>query len=300
VEVYVNYWHFDESDIAEWGGVWVTMPWEIMYAMEQAVVDGKASFSRTDAQAKSLNWLSLIVPRDASLIKQYLEQFVVDKQVPTALKGSDWQYYESRYSAAIGWIKEKNHAVISNGPFYLQSYSPETRTITIKAFVSENYPFAAGHWSKFENVDLPQITSISVPEKIESGSSLEIPIMVSNASVLYYFVTDARGEQVAGGVLPVIDNISKLMITGEETKKMEMGAVDLKLYAVSDSVLRPDIYSTSFLVVGQDSGDVIETMLEQQTPQIADNTWFVSMAIGAAVLASMLYVRLRRKKRTEL
>lgn len=300
VEVYVNYWHFDESDIADWGGVWVTMPWEIMYAMEQAVVDGKASFSRTDAQAKSINWLSLIVPRDASLIKQYLEQFIVEKQVPTALEGTDWQYCESRYLAAIEWIKEKNHAVISNGPFYLQSYSPEARTITIKAFVSENYPFAAGHWSEFESVDLPQITSISVPEKIESGSSLEIPIVVSNASVLYYFITDARGEQVAGGVLPVIDNTSKLMLTGEETKKMEIGAVDLKLYAVSDSVLRPDIYSTSFLVVGQDSGDVIETILEQKTSNIADNTWFVSIAVGVIVLASVVYVRMRKKKRTEL
>jgi peptide/nickel transport system substrate-binding protein len=79
-----------------------------------------------------------------------------------------------------------------------------------------------------------------------------------------------------------------------------MGAVDLKLYAVSDSVLRPDIYSTSFLVVGPDSEDVTETILEQQTPEIADNTWVASIAIGAIVLASVLYVRLRRKKHTEL
>ena len=40
IEVYVNYWHFDESEIASWAAVWPAMPWEVMYGMEQAVLDG--------------------------------------------------------------------------------------------------------------------------------------------------------------------------------------------------------------------------------------------------------------------
>ncbi len=44
VEVYVDYWHFDKNEIAEWAAVWSPVPWEITAAMEKAVIDGKVSF----------------------------------------------------------------------------------------------------------------------------------------------------------------------------------------------------------------------------------------------------------------
>jgi len=70
VEVYVNYWHFDENEIAEWAALWTPVPWEITSAMEKAVIDGKVSFSRSGATSKNVNWLSLIVPKDAEIIKE--------------------------------------------------------------------------------------------------------------------------------------------------------------------------------------------------------------------------------------
>ena len=50
--------------------------------------------------------------------------------------------------------------VISNGPFYLESYAPESRTITVKAFEDDSYPFKIGKWSKFENTEFPNIKKI--------------------------------------------------------------------------------------------------------------------------------------------
>ena len=49
IEVYVDYWHFDEAEIASWASAWSSMPWELLSAMENAVIDGKVSFSRSDA-----------------------------------------------------------------------------------------------------------------------------------------------------------------------------------------------------------------------------------------------------------
>ena len=46
IDVYVNYWHFDDNEIADWAALWSSVPWEITAAMEQAVIDGKVSFSR--------------------------------------------------------------------------------------------------------------------------------------------------------------------------------------------------------------------------------------------------------------
>ncbi|MGQ0772688.1 MAG: ABC transporter substrate-binding protein [Nitrososphaerota archaeon] len=298
VEVYVNFWHFDDSEIADWGGVWVVQPWEVMYAMEQAVVDGKASFSRTDSQAKSLNWLSLIVPRDAAIIKEYLVDFSESKKIPPSLEPNDsWEYYGARYDSAIKWIEQKNHAVISNGPFYLDGYSPEARTITIKSFDDPTYPFGAGHWREFENVSLPKITKIDVPDQIMRGSDIEIPIRTTDATQLYYFVNDAAGAQVDSGILEIRDGSAILSFSESLTSKMTIGGNDLKMYAISDSVLKPDIYTTSFLVVESEAGETSETILDHgdsKTQQV-DNLGALSIIAGAIIIGMIFYLRKSRK-----
>jgi peptide/nickel transport system substrate-binding protein len=299
VEVYVNFWHFDESEIADWGSVWVVQPWEVMAAMEQAVVDGKASFSRTDSQAKNLNWLSLIIPRDASIIKEYLKEFSISKKIPPSLSasGNSWEYYEARYDSAIAWIEQKNHAVISNGPFYLDSYSPEARIITIKSFEDATYPFDAGRWSEFENINMPKIVKIDVPDHIVRGHEVVIPIQTIDVSQLYYFVNDASGSQADSGILQVQDDHATILFTKEMTNKMAIGGNDLKLYAVSDSVLRPDIYVTSFLTLESDSGALSETKEISQTVTSTkiDHVGMISLAIGLVIVGTILYARRARR-----
>ena len=82
VEVYVDYWHFDEGEIADWADIPTPMPWEITAAMEKAVIDGKVSFSRSGAVSKNVNWLSLIIPNDAKIIKEYLQEFKNTNHIP--------------------------------------------------------------------------------------------------------------------------------------------------------------------------------------------------------------------------
>jgi peptide/nickel transport system substrate-binding protein len=303
VEVYVNYWHFDESEIAGWSGMWVAMPWEIMYAMEQTVLDGQASFSRTDSQAKSLNWLSLIIPRDATLIRQSLEDFLASKKNPVALSvlENPQQYYDTRYQSAINWIAEKNHAVISNGPFYLEGYSPDARTITIRAFDDPSYPFVAGHWSKFEHVNLPKITKIDVPDEIVKGKAVEIPIRTTDASQIYYFINDAAGDQVDSGILTIQDDRTQITLSDQITNNLGLGGNDLKMYAISDSVLRPDIYTTSFLAVASDGDTISETIMTQGTEktQKTENIGMFSIIIGAIIIGIIVYVRKSRKTNTK-
>jgi len=300
IEVYVDYWHFDETEIADWGGVWVTMPWEPMAAMERAVIDGKASFSRTDAQAKNLNWFSMIIPRDAKLISKYLKEFSESGYVPPALEkfANTAQYYDSRYQSTIFWIEEKNHAVISNGPFYLDNYSPEARTITIHAFDDESYPFSVGHWSKFEHVSLPQITSIDVPDKIIRGQDITIPINTEHSTDLYYFVNDASGTEITSGITQIQNGSTEILVDSEITNTMMIGGHDIKIYAISDSVFRPDIYLTSFSAVDKIDETYTETIIESKKPEAQNNYGIISIILGAIIVAVILYIRKSRKSRT--
>ena len=159
-------------------------------------MDGKVSFSRSGATSKNVNWLSLIVPKDAEIIKENLEIYKKNNFIPNALKQneSEQKYYENRYDSSIKWIEKNNHAVISNGPFYLESYIPEARTITVKAFEDDSYPFKIGKWSEFEKIQFPKIQKIKMNEIIQYGENMNIEIETENAHSLLYFLVDGKGE----------------------------------------------------------------------------------------------------------
>ncbi len=299
LEVYVDYWHFDKAEIADWASLWSAVPWEMMASMEQAVIDGKVSFSRSGAVSKSVNWLSLIVPNDAELIRENLQNFKDSEYVPIALEAFNLEknYFDSRYDSSIKWIEENNHAVISNGPFYLKSYSPESRTITINAFADDSYPFEAGYWQEFEKIKFPKIIQIDMPDVVTMGEEVTIPVYTKDASKIDYFFTNSEGRSVDSGSQLLESGKTNLVLTKEQTNEFGIGANDLKVFAVSDSVLRPDIYSVSFLVASQatELPDIVVSE-EQLATEKNEYTSLVAIVLGAIIIGSILYIRHKRKK----
>ena len=301
VEVYVDYWHFDEAEIAAWTSPWSSMPWEIVAASEDAVLDGKVSFSRSGGVSKSVNWLSLIVPNDANIIKGHLTEFKESKYIPPSLRDSehDWEYFEGRYDAAIKWIDENKHAVISNGPFYLDNYSPESRTITIKSFDSIGYPFDAGKWEKFEQIKFPKITDVKVSDVVDLKKPLTISVETTDSSTIHYFISNSKGETVESGIKLADNNLSEIILTEAETSQLDVGANTLKIFASSDEALRPDIYETSFLVVeGQTK---LPTFPISQVENDSDDTSYagiLSIIFGAIIVGIIVYIRRKRKRKT--
>ena len=295
IEVYVDYWHFDKSEIADWASMWSVMPWELVSAMEQSVIDGKVSFSRSGATSKNVNWLSLIVPNDAKIIEGYLSDFKNSNHIPSALKSfvSNQKYFESRYDASINWIQENNHAIISNGPFFLDSYSPESRTITINAFDDPTYPIESGTWSEFEIVQFPQIENVELPELVVKGEELSIPIQTKDTTRIQYFLTNSEGNIVESGVEQVSGKQTTLTLSEEKTERFLIGANDLKVFAMSDTVLRPDIFSTSFLVVDNPAQELPKpTFSETQQIQTSTNNYgYLVIVAGAIAIGILLYVK---------
>ena len=295
IEVYVDFWHFDEAEIAEWASLWNTMPWEIMSAMEKGVIDGKISFSRSGATSKDVNWVSLIIPNDANLIRNYLDKFKQDQYIPAPLKylDSDFKYFDDRYSASSEWILKNNHAIISNGPYYLKSYSPESRTISVSAFDDDSYPFKKGNWKEFEKTNFPEITGIQIPKLIQKNEGLEFEINSTNADSILYFLNNNDGELVDSKTINVEGDSTTIKISGETTKNLKSGANDLKIFALSNSVLKPDFYSSSFLVTNND----------EQLPSISQNEitfneneeWVLWIIIPLILFGFIVIVLLKRK-----
>ena len=298
IEVYVDYWHFDEAEIASWASAWSSMPWELLSAMENAVTDGKMSFSRSDAASKNVNWLSLIVPHDARVIQEYLKEFKDTNYIPAPLEKSQntWNYFESRYDSSISWIEQNNHAVISNGPFYLDRYSPDSRTIVIRSF-DIGYPLEPGKWKEFEDVKYPKITGVDVSGIVNLEKPLVIPINTEDSTKIYYFVSNSKSETVTSGILPAIDNTAVISLSEKDMQLLSPGSNTLKIFASSDQVLRPDMYTTSFIATVGESGlpTVPTTTIESVSEE---NPYFgiISIILGVIIVGVIVSVRKRRKQ----
>ena len=300
IEVYVDYWHFDEAEIASWAAPWSSMPWEIVAASEEAVLDGKVSFSRSGGVSKSVNWLSLIVPNDAKIIRDYLAEFKESRYIPPSLQNSqhEWEYFEERYDAAIKWIDQNKHAIISNGPFYLDNYSPESRTITIKSFDSIGYPFEAGKWKEFEQIKFPKIIEVEIPNVVDLKKELSVRVHTTDSSAIHYFISNPKGETSASGITPVDNNLSEIVLTEAETSQLDVGANTLKIFASSDEALRPDIYETSFLVVeGQTELPTVPISEIEASSEGTSYTGIVLAIIGAIIVGTIVYIRRKRKRK---
>ncbi len=268
--------------------------------MEKAVIEGKVSFSRSGATAKSVNWLSLIVPKDAEIIKENLQEYKNKEFIPNSLKHSEntQSYYENRYDSSIKWIEENNHAVISNGPFYLESYSPESRTITVKAFEDESYPFKIGKWSEFENVQFPVIKKIDMSKIIQYGESADVLIETKKADSILYFLIDSKGNIQASEKLNVEENKVIIKITSAITKKLQPGANSIKVFAISNSVLKPDFYESSFLV-SKNNVELPSVMINMSNieNEINHNVWIIPIALITIITGFIVYVKTKYQSR---
>ncbi|RNJ76642.1 MAG: ABC transporter substrate-binding protein [Nitrosopumilus sp. H13] len=297
IEVYVDYWHFDEGEIAGWADLWSTMPWEVYAAMEQAVIDGKVSYSRSGATSKNIGWLSLLIPNDAALIREYLEGFKESGYVPAALdSGQNKEYFENRYDAAISWIDASDHAVISNGPYYMESYAPESRTITVGSFADETYPFASGKWSEFEEAQTPQITGVQMADSVQKGRPLEIKATAIHSDSLMYFLADSTGAITASGEIDAGDGPT-ITIPADVTAGLGSGASSIKIFAVSESVLKPDFYESSFIVTDGteelQSGEIGATQTAEKPDHVAWVFFIFVIAAAAVFLARRRLARTR-------
>jgi peptide/nickel transport system substrate-binding protein len=255
IESYVDIWHYDEKEIADSGVFFVNEPWEIAAAAERIVMEGRLAYSRSEAQAKGVGWYDPIVREHADMIKAELQEMRNEQFVPTALKDIiTVQDAIRRYDASISWIENHGHAIISNGAFYLDSFNVAGGTLTINAFRDPSYPFEAGHWSNYETPQLADITSVDVPRIVMMGQPTPIKVNVqvggepSNNVTVNYFVSNKDGMVVVRGEAqqgsPGQFNID---LTSDMTAKLSQGPNTIKIFAVSNDALRPDISLSTIL-----------------------------------------------------
>lgn len=256
---YVDAWHFDSKEIASLASIWAVEPWEITAAEERLVTASKLSFSSSGAVQKGVDWLSLVNPVHAQMISDELQRMKDERYIPTALQGlvtSDEA--NKRYDASIKWISEHHHAVISNGPFYLDTFNAAGQTATLKAFRDDSYPFPPDYWSaKFGVPQIASVKSIDTTGPATIGKPKAVKIVVNvadqpsrDAQVLYFLSGD-KGVSASGNATASANNPGVFVATmnSSVTGQLAPGAYQFKVFAIGNQAYKPAFASVPLLLM---------------------------------------------------
>ena len=130
------------------------------------------------------------------------------------------------------------------------------------------------------------------------GKSFTIQVQASDSSKIHYFVSNPKGETIVSGIKSVDDSLSEIVLTEAETSHLSVGANTLKIFASSEEALRPDTYTTSFLVAeGQSSLPDVPILQAESETRETSYMGILSIIIGAIIVGIIVYVRRKRKKK---
>ena len=247
LEVYVDYWHFQTEYIAQYSNLsTVSMPWEINAAMDHLVFDlRKGAYTDTSASRFSVPWLNLVVDNDARLVRNTLRAFSESSFVPDGaliMNGKNLvniDQAKARFGSSINWFSEKGHMIISNGPFYLETFKGGGEQFAqIKAFRDPDYPFRPGdlYRGKAPSLNFTNIEKGHLQENSDfiTTISLNGP---GELAVRYIFQDPSTGNTIKEGQA---DNISdgqfRVRIPGDEISLLEGDLYTLSLAAYSNEL----------------------------------------------------------------
>jgi peptide/nickel transport system substrate-binding protein len=264
--IYTDLKHFDPNELADMASSVLapSVPWELLYAEEQAVMSGKVAFSPNEASAKGVDWLDALNPKHVKLVMSYLEkdmeEGVVPPQVAELAKLLNIDV-KPNYEAVIKFIKEHGHMVIGNGPLYLDKYDPTTDSAILKAFRNPKYPFSASQFAylSIENVKFAQVKSVNVPPVVAKGTPLSVTVEVVTKgtneplknAIVFVAVYGPNNELIAGGFAKMTKpGTYVFQVPVDVMAKAEPGTYSVSVIAYSKEAYWPSMAKATFLVLG--------------------------------------------------
>ena len=245
LEVYVDFWHFEGSQIASYASPsGLSTPWELLAAMDDLVFEQRrAAYSDTAAARFNVPWISLVMDRDARLVANTLRDFASEDFVPQGVFTIGNQSLvspeeaQARYQAARDWFGEHGLLVISNGPFMLTRYDPPAQFAELEAFRDASYPFHPGDWF-FGSPPRLEIKRVE-ESQVSIGQPAQFSVEVEGPGTLglrYVLLDPAAGEVITLGEATLSGGKFVVPIGSEITSALEPGLYQLFLAAYSDEI----------------------------------------------------------------
>ncbi len=232
----------------------IMVSWEILEALAKLVAEGSASDTTYSFTFGDVTEVDVLTPSIVADIRAKLVELKEQQYVPLSIKDYiTTEQAAASYEAAIKWIDDHGHAMISLGPFYIEKYDPETNYMELTAVRDADYPFTPDYWPNQLATTLVRIDSVDIPAMyaIQEKNML---VRVSLSEVLYPDGTSKPAEQ---------GEVSAMLITATEELSYPAKYVE------------PGVFEISIPVEGLESGTytiLINAELEGAVPVSVSGT----------------------------
>ena len=238
IEVYLDYYHFDDNEIAIFasGGGFDGIgynPWELMAAQEDVVFEkGLLAMDQGAADVYGVPWMSLVLSDHAEMVKDSLVELLAAEHFPSGYFTMGDTTYDTldnalaRYQASIDWYDDKGILWISNGPFILEQFDAEAQYAKTVAYRDESYPFSPGDWY-YGRPAIPEVVDVTVLT-ITKGIAATIDIEMTgpeNLEAAYLITEEATGALVLRGEADTTATYGELKVplTTADTDLLDIG-----------------------------------------------------------------------------
>ena len=149
VQIYLDVGADDAEGNAMVAPPWSTLPWHVIALMEEAVTRGWAAFSQAEATRRGVPWLDLVRSSEMNAkLASLLPQFEREAFRPQALLAHvSEEEARRRWGALAAFYKAGGHFLVTNGPYELKSWTPES--VKLQAFRDLTYPLGVGSYDAY-------------------------------------------------------------------------------------------------------------------------------------------------------
>ena len=130
-------------------------------------------------------------------------------------------------------------------------------------------------------------------DAIQKGNTITIEIETNNVDSILYFLTNSQGEKIVSNKLDVKDNNNTINIDSKHTENLETGANSIKIFATSNSVLKPDFYESSFIVT--ENQLELPTNTHENINVSEDNQGYELIIISLAIIIIAIIIYLKKR-----
>src|SRR3990172_8137070 len=119
IEVYIDYWHADDQEIAGFGSLFPDTPWEVQEMAAKLILDQVAANHDGDAGLSGRIWLDLTKGDSLNHLGEAMTAYTGTNHIPPGMAGSglgqiDAAEATARWAAIAAWNATYGHFWPSN------------------------------------------------------------------------------------------------------------------------------------------------------------------------------------------
>ena len=224
VEVYTSVAPLDPEQDAIIAPPWSTVPWHLLVLMEEAVARGWAGFSEVESLRRGVEWLDLVRSPDmnrrlAALVDTFEREAYRPNELEPLVTAQDAR---KRWAALASFYKEHGHFLVTDGPYRLKRWSPNS--VTLEAFRDLSYPLGVG---SFDAYAVPRREFITGIERVKEGLRISGDIELLQKHARSYDIVRKPLSAIAPEDVKRAAPECRYMVTGGEGQVVLAGQVQL-------------------------------------------------------------------------